>query len=61
VLQVIEECADERRVEVGELDLGGGLAGRVLGEAEQELPAVAVGGDRVAAGLALASQIVGEE
>lgn len=56
-----QERPDQRCVEVVEVQqagLGAGLVGRVL---EQQPEGVAVGGDRVRAGVALAHQPVGEE
>jgi hypothetical protein len=60
-LEVLEEGADQRRVEVGELELAGLLAGLRVGEAKQQPEAVAVGGDRLGAGVALAEQPFAEE
>src|SRR5262249_17352314 len=48
-------------VEVGDVELAGVLAGALGGEAEQQPPGVAVAGDGVAAGAALADEPVGEE
>ncbi len=58
-LQVLQEGADQRGVEIGDLEAGGRLAGLLRGEGEQQLEGVAVGGDGVRAGLALADQPVG--
>ena len=59
--EVVEELADQRRVQVAEVQVGGLLAGVAGGEGEQQPPGVAVGGDGVRAGVALAGQPVGEE
>ena len=47
VLEVIEERADQRRVEIVEIQLAGLLAGPLGGEREQQPERVAVGSDRV--------------
>ena len=60
-LEMIKERRDQRFVEVVPVELGGLLAGRVLGEAEQQPERVAVGRDRSRAGLQLPGQAVGEE
>ena len=56
VFEVVEEGADQRGVQVGEVELGGLLAGPVAHEAQQQAPGVPVGGDGVRAGVALADQ-----
>ena len=61
VLQVVQEVADERGVEVGQVELAGLFAGAVLRVAQQQPPSVAVGGDGVRAGVALTDQPFGEE
>jgi hypothetical protein len=61
VLEVIQERADQRRVEIIDVQRRGLPAGPLGGEAEQQPQRVAVGVDRVRAGLALADQPVGEE
>src|SRR5882724_5851605 len=61
LLQVVQEAGDEGRVEVGQVQLAGLLAGAVLRVAQQEPPAVAVGGHGVGAGVALAGEPAGEE
>ena len=61
VLEVVEERADQLGVEVGESSRLGGLPVCCCGEREQQPERVAVGGDRVRAGLALADQPLGEE
>jgi len=61
LFEVLQELPDERGVEVGEAEVAGCLAGLALGEGEQEPAGVAVGGDRVRAGLLLPGQPVGEE
>src|SRR6266496_1762943 len=60
-LEVVQERADERGVKVGDVQVGGRLAGVLGGEGQQQLAGVSVGGDGVAAGVALAGQPVGEE
>ena len=59
--QVVEECRDERGVQIGQLQLAGRLSGRLLGEAEQEPEGVAVGRDGVRADPTLRDQALGEE
>ncbi len=61
VLEVVEEVADERRVDVVEGEAARRLAGAGLGVAENLAPRVPVGGDGVRAGLLLGSETVGEE
>ena len=61
VFQVVQERADHRRVQVGDVQAGRDLAGLLRGEDDQHLDSVPVGGDRVAAGLPLQRQPVGEE
>ena len=61
VFEVGEERADQRRVEIIEVELVGLFAGVVLGEGEQQTEGVAVGRDRVGAGVALGDQSLGEE
>jgi hypothetical protein len=61
VFEVVQERGDDRRVEVGELQPGRGLAGPLCREGEQQLPRVAVGGGGVAAGALLPGQPFGEE
>ncbi len=59
-LEVIEERADQRRVQVGEVELGRLLAGLPVCVAQQQPERVAVGDDRARAGVALRDQPVGE-
>ena len=61
LFEVVQELPDERGVQVGEAEGAGRLAGLALGEGEQEPAGVAVGSDRVRAGLLLPGQPVGEE
>ena len=61
VLEVIEERADQRRVEIADVQLPGRLGAALGGEGKQQAHCVAVGGDRVLAGVALFGQAVGEE
>jgi hypothetical protein len=58
---VREERHDERRVEVLELQPGWRCAGLLAGERQQQPEGVAVGGDRVRAGLTLVDQPLREE
>jgi hypothetical protein len=60
LLQIGEEAGDERGVEVGDVELAGLLADTGDGEAEQQPPGVAVGGNGVRAGAALADEPLGE-
>jgi hypothetical protein len=60
-LQVLQERADHRCVQVVEGELGGLASGLLQGEPQQQPDGVAVGGDGVVAGLTLADQPVGEE
>jgi hypothetical protein len=59
--EVVQERCNGRGVEVADVELAGLLVGAVDGEAEQESEGVPIGGDRVAAGAALAEEPVGEE
>ena len=61
VLEVVEKRGDQRRVQIGDIELGWLAAQALGGEAQQQLERVAVGGDRVRAGASLADQPVGEE
>jgi hypothetical protein len=61
VFQVVQERADRLRVQVGDVQPGRDLASALGGEDDQHLERVPVGGDRVAAGLALQRQPVSEE
>ena len=56
-----EERADQRRVEIVDVQLERLLAGLSLREGEQQSERVAVGGDRLRAGIALGDQTLGEE
>jgi len=60
-LEVIEEPPDRRSAEILEPEIGRGLAGLLLDEAEQEADRVAVGGDGVGARPALGDEPLGEE
>ena len=55
VFEMVEEGADERGVEVGQIQLRGRFA-ELGGEAEQQPEGVAVGSDGVRAGAALVEQ-----
>ena len=60
--QVSQERPDQRGVQVGEVQLAGlGVRVRSAGEAQQQPEGVAVAGDGVRAGLALADEPVGEK
>src|SRR5262249_56414761 len=59
--QLVEEGADGGGVQVGQVQLGGQLAGLLVDVAQQQGEGVAVGGDGVRAGAALGHQPVGEE
>ena len=59
--EVVQEGGDQRRVEMGDVELAGRLGGALGGEGEQQPEGVAVGGDGVRAGCALTDQPVGEE
>ena len=61
VLEVIEEGADERSVEIDQVELAGCLAGALRGEAEQESERVPVGGDGVGAHSPLGDEALAEE
>ena len=61
VFEVGEERADQRRVEIVEVQLERLLAGLLAREAEQQPERVTVGGDRLRTGVALGDQTVGEE
>src|SRR5205809_95436 len=57
---MVQERGDQRRVELGDVQLAGRLAGPLGGEAEQQPERLAVGGDRVLARAALRDQPIGE-
>jgi hypothetical protein len=61
MLEVLKERADQRRVEIVEIELAGLLACPLLGESKKQTQCVAVGRDRVRAGVALPGKPVGEE
>ena len=61
LFEVVQERADQRRVEVLEFEPGGWPAGPLLGECEQQRERVAIGGDRVRADAPLTDQPLGEE
>ena len=61
LFKVDQEPPNERRIEIAEFQLRG-CSGEVgSGEADQELPRIAVCGDGMRAGVALLKQPVGEE
>jgi hypothetical protein len=60
-LEVLQERRDQRLVEVVPAQRRGRDPGAVVGEAQQQAQAVAVGGDRARAGVQLLGQAVGEE
>jgi hypothetical protein len=59
--EVVEERADQRRVEVVDGELARLLAGSLGAEREQQPERVPVGGDRLRARVALGDQPLGEE
>jgi hypothetical protein len=59
--EVVEECADQRRVEVVDVQLERLLAGPAVSEAQQQPERVAVGADRAWARVTLGDQPVGEK
>ena len=59
--EVLQERRDKRGVEVAEVEVAWLCAGPLGGEGEQQPERVAVSGDRVRAGPALADQPLGEE
>jgi hypothetical protein len=61
VLEVIEERADQRRVEIIDVQRRRLAPGALDGERDQQLERVAVGSDRVWADMALTDQPVAEE
>src|SRR6266851_2941055 len=61
VLEVIGETADEHRVEIREVHLGGPLAGLGLGVGQKQPEGVTVGVDGVRARIALAAEPADEE
>src|SRR3954453_16642898 len=61
LLEVVQEAADERGVEVGQVELTGLFAGAVLRVAQHQPPGVTVGGDGIGAGMGLVDQPLGEE
>jgi hypothetical protein len=60
VFEVVEEGGDHGRVELRDVEFAGRGACPVGREPQQQLEGVAVGGDRVLAGLVLGEQAVGE-
>ena len=60
LFEVGEERADQRRVEVVDVEIAGVLAGRGCREREQQPERVAVGRDRLRAGVELGDQTFGE-
>jgi hypothetical protein len=58
---VFEERSHQRRVKIGDVEFRGLFSCSLGGEAEQQFERVAVGGDRVRAGVALTEQPFGEE
>ena len=58
--EVIEERGDQRRVELGDVQGGGGLAEASGGEGQQQPEGELVGADGVRAGRALPDQPIGE-
>jgi hypothetical protein len=61
VFEVIQERADQRRLEVVDVESAGRLDGVLRGECQQQPDRVAVRCDRVRAGVLLAGQPVGEK
>ena len=61
MFQVGEERADQRRVQIVDVQLERLFAGLLVGEAQQQPERVAVGGDGVRAGVTLGDQTLGEE
>jgi len=61
MLEIVQERADQRCVEIFEIELGGLLADSLGGEAKQQPHRGAVGGDRVLAGVLLTDEPLGEE
>jgi len=60
VLEVLEERGDQRRVELGDVQLAGQLAGLFGGELQQQAERLAVRGDRVRARTTLRDEPVCE-
>jgi transposase InsO family protein len=61
VFEVVQEPADQRSVEIGEIELGWLCAGLGVGVGEQQTERVAVGAHGVRAGVQLAVESFGEE
>ena len=61
LLEVVEKTADEHRVEIREVELGGLLAGLRLDVGKEQLEGVTVGVDGVRAGVALSAELADEE
>jgi hypothetical protein len=59
--EVVQEAADQRRVQVGDVELARLLPGAPGGERQEQAPGVAVGGDGLAAGVPLPGEPVREE
>jgi len=61
VFEVVQEAADQRGVQVGDVELAGLFPGAAGGEPQEQPPGVPVSGNRLAAGVPLPGQPVGEE
>jgi hypothetical protein len=61
LLEVVEELSEESGVEVGEKKAGWGTVKSPLREVQEEAECIAVGPNRMGAGLALFKQALGEE
>lgn len=60
-LQVLEESADRRRIEVLEIEIGGGFSEPFLDESQEQAKGIALGAYGMGTGPALLSEPVGEE
>ncbi len=60
-LEVVEEGADERRVDLADIERRWSCPGAVGGERQEQAERVAIGGDRLRARLALPDEPIGEE
>ena len=61
VLDMIQESADERSVEIVQSEFGRRLVEMFLGKCEKQAERIAVGGDGVRAGLTLAHEALGKK